>query len=322
MLQRESPWALSNPKVATHQGIKKPTQMSHRYQLAEMYIMASISYLCRAASSLARISFGNTLKAKLLDPAAVGLLDRNDVVVEAHLLACAREVANPMNDIAADRGYIIILPIPPPKVPHLINAEATVYSELVFGKAMELSAFHAKLVWQLTDHFGDDVLQSNNPHVAAELIDHHGQVRLPVTKMRQQFLQWQHLGDDDQLFFDCQQARLWLVQLHEHVFDVDQADRAVKILRTERKTGVARRLGTLKVLAEREAGVEVYNLSTRCHYLAHNAPAYLEGVGDNFMADRADSRGFGAFIQDQPQFLLAVGKLAFADGIEVKDTLA
>jgi hypothetical protein len=34
-----------------------------------------------------RISFGNALKAKLLDPAAVGLLNRNDVVVEVHLLA-------------------------------------------------------------------------------------------------------------------------------------------------------------------------------------------------------------------------------------------
>ena len=102
---------------------------------------------------------------------------------------------------------------------------------------------------------------------------------------------------------------------------MDQADRAVKILRAERKTGVARRLGTLKVLAEREAGVEVCNLSARCHYLAHNAPAYLEGVGDNFLADWADSGGFGAFIEDQPQFLLAVGKLAFGDGIEVENTL-
>src|SRR6266436_8450521 len=74
-------------------------------------------------------------------------------------------------------------------------------------------------------------------------------------------------GTTTSSFFDCQQARLWLVQLHEHVFDVDQADRAVKILRAERKTGVARRLGALKVLTEREVGVEVYNLSARCHYL-------------------------------------------------------
>src|SRR6266478_6658350 len=128
---------------------------------------------------------------------------------------------------------------------------------------MELSAFQAKLVWHLTDHFGDDVLQSNNTHVAAELIDHQGQVRLPVTKMRQQFLQWPHLGDDDQLFFDSQQARLWLVQMYEHLFDVDHADRAVKILRAERKAGVARRLGTLKVLAEREASFEAYIVSAQ-----------------------------------------------------------
>jgi hypothetical protein len=35
------------------------------------------------------------------------------------------------------------------------------------------------------------------------------------------------------------------------------------------------RAALLKVLAEREAGVEVYNLSARCHDLAHNAPAWL-----------------------------------------------
>src|SRR4029077_18123497 len=286
-----------------------------------MHAESSISYLCDATSSLTRFFFGHALKAQLLDPPGVGLLDCNNVVINLYLLPNAREVSEPMNDIASDGDYILILPLQARQIPHLMDAQAAVYSELVFAQALEISASQAKLVWQLTDHLGDDVLQSNNTHVAAELIDHHGQVRLPITKMRQQFLQWQHLGDDDQLFFDRQQARLRLVQLHEHVFDVDQADRAVKILRAERKTGVARRLGTLKVLAEREAGVEVYNFSARCHYLAHNAPAYLEGVGDNFLADRADSRGFGAFIEHQPQFLLAVGKLAFADGIEVKDTL-
>ena len=44
----------------------------------------SISYLCLVASSLARVSFGDTLEAKLLDPAIVGLLDRNDVAVDVH----------------------------------------------------------------------------------------------------------------------------------------------------------------------------------------------------------------------------------------------
>ena len=134
--------------------------------------MSSISYLCRAASSFARISFGNALKAKLLDPAAVGLLNRNDVVVEVHLLANAREVTKPMHDIAANRGYILILPLETRQVPHLINAQAAVYPELVFAEALNLSAFQPNLVWQLTDHLGDDGLQSNNNHVAAELIDH------------------------------------------------------------------------------------------------------------------------------------------------------
>ena len=51
----------------------------------------SISYFCLVASSLARVSFGDTLEAKLPHPAIVGLLDRNDVAVDAHLLANARK---------------------------------------------------------------------------------------------------------------------------------------------------------------------------------------------------------------------------------------
>ena len=42
----------------------------------------SISYLCLVASSLARVSFGDTLEAKLPHPAIVDLLDRNDVAVD------------------------------------------------------------------------------------------------------------------------------------------------------------------------------------------------------------------------------------------------
>jgi FAD/FMN-containing dehydrogenase len=46
------------------------------------------SFLFRGCPvELPRISFGDTLEAKLPDPAIVGLRDRNDVAVDAHLLA-------------------------------------------------------------------------------------------------------------------------------------------------------------------------------------------------------------------------------------------
>ena len=51
------------------------------------------------------------LEAKLLDPAIVGLLDRNDVAVDAHLLANAREMFESTDDVAANRGYVIIFPL-------------------------------------------------------------------------------------------------------------------------------------------------------------------------------------------------------------------
>jgi hypothetical protein len=91
--------------------------------------------------------------------------------------------------------------------------QASVHQELAFAEALELWALQTELVWQLTDHLSDDVLQCHNAHVAAELIDHDGKVRLPVTEKRQRILQRHHLGSDDKLPFNSQQARLRLVQL-------------------------------------------------------------------------------------------------------------
>ena len=93
------------------------------------------------------------------------------------------------------------------------------------------------------------------------------------------------------------------------------------MIRAERKARVACSLGELEIVAEGETGVEVDNLSARGHDLAHQTPAHLEGVGDNFLADLGDSGRFCAFIEDQPQFLLAVGQLAFRDRIEAQDSL-
>ena len=100
---------------------------------------------------------------------------------------------------------------------------------------------------------------------------------------------------------------------------MNQADRAVKVLHTEWKAFVARRLGALKIVAEGEVYIKVDNLAARSHDLAHEAPAYLEGVGGNLPADRRDPRGFGTLIENQPQFFLAVGQLAFGDRIEVEN---
>jgi hypothetical protein len=95
-----------------------------------------------------------------------------------------------------------------------------------------------------------------------------------------------------------QQARLRLVHLREDIFDVDKADRAVKVLHAKWKTRVARLLGPLKIVAEGEANIEVDNLAARSYDLAYETPAYLEGIGGNLLADRSDSGGFCAILED------------------------
>ena len=62
--------------------------------------------------------------------------------------------------------------------------------------------------------------------------------------------------------------------------------RAVKVLLAERKARVPRGFCALKVVAKREGGVQIDNLSARSQDLAHKALAYLESVGDNLLADR------------------------------------
>ncbi|HYY28269.1 MAG TPA: SDR family NAD(P)-dependent oxidoreductase [Chthoniobacterales bacterium] len=65
--------------------------------------------------------------------------------------------------------------------------------------------------------------------------------------------------------------------------------------------------------------VEVDHLAARRHNLAHQTPAHLESVGDNLLTDPGDLGRFRAFIEDQPQFFLAVGQLLFGNWLEVKD---
>src|SRR5215469_6615465 len=92
----------------------------------------------------------------------------------------------------------------------------------------------------------------------------------------------------------------------------------VKVPCAKWKTGVACRLGSLKIIVERAAGIEIDDFSTRRHYLAHETPAHLKGVGDNLLADQRDFSRFRAFIQDQAQFFLTVRQLGFSHWIEVQ----
>ena len=46
----------------------------------------------------------------MLNPTIVGLLDRNDVAVDAQLLAYARKTPESTDDVAAYRGYVLVFP--------------------------------------------------------------------------------------------------------------------------------------------------------------------------------------------------------------------
>ena len=55
--------------------------------------------------------FGDPLETELVDPATVSSFDRNDLAVDAQLLANVREVPEAMDDVATNRRYILILPL-------------------------------------------------------------------------------------------------------------------------------------------------------------------------------------------------------------------
>ncbi len=57
------------------------------------------------------------VEAQLPDPAIISLVDRNDVAVDAHLLASARKMPESTDDVAANRCYVLVLPLQTRQIP-------------------------------------------------------------------------------------------------------------------------------------------------------------------------------------------------------------
>jgi hypothetical protein len=72
--------------------------------------MSSFSTLTASWHTLASHVLCNTTETKLLNAAIVGLLHRNDVAVDAQLLANARKTPESTDDVAANRDYVLIFP--------------------------------------------------------------------------------------------------------------------------------------------------------------------------------------------------------------------
>jgi hypothetical protein len=53
----------------------------------------------------------SSVEVKLPDPAIVGLLDRDGVAVDVDLLANARKMPESADDVAANRGDVLIFPL-------------------------------------------------------------------------------------------------------------------------------------------------------------------------------------------------------------------
>ena len=66
--------------------------------------------------------------------------------------------------------------------------------------------------------------------------------------------------------------------------------------------------------------IEVNDLAAGRHDIAHHAVPQIEDVEDKLATERRNVFRFFALLENQPQFLFAVGQLPFGDGLDTKKT--
>src|SRR5690348_15741738 len=101
---------------------------------------------------------------------------------------------------------------------------------------------------------------------------------------------------------------------------MNKANGVIEVFATQRKTGVTRLNGLFYIGLEIILAVQVDNLTARRHDIAHQTVAEVEHVEDKLTAQRSDVRRFFALLENEPQFLLAMRKLARAYRLKPKQS--
>src|SRR5436190_740469 len=99
---------------------------------------------------------------KLVDAAAVGLSNGDDIVVDLHLLALLRQMPQQVGDISPDSAYVSTLQLNPSKIAKLVEPKRPVYGKLVFADLPELCFFRIELILNIPDQLFEHVLQRDN----------------------------------------------------------------------------------------------------------------------------------------------------------------
>ena len=109
---------------------------------------------------------------------------------------------------------------------------------------------------------------------------------------------------------------------HRHqLLDVNEADRVIEMTAAKRETRVARLERFLHVLFEALFDIEKDDFAPRRHDIAHHAPAKIERVHEQIAAELGNLVRFFALIENEPQFLFAVGQLGAGDRFDPQQFL-
>jgi hypothetical protein len=226
-----------------------------------------------------------------------------------------------MSNVAADGADIGALQLQARQVPQLVEPQRAVDGELVLVDLAKFGLLAVELVLDIPHDFLEHIFQGHHADGAAIFIDDDGEMGVAGKKEVQQFLQRHHFRHGNQLALDPEQIGLRIAH-HRHQFlDVNEADRVIEMAAAKRKTGVARFKSLLQILLKTLLEIEKHDLAAWRHDIAHHALPEIERVDEQIAPELRDLIGFFAFIQDEAQFLFAVGQLRTGDRFDAEQFL-
>src|SRR5581483_2412724 len=120
------------------------------------------------AFSVRRLLF---FKVEQPDAAPVGLRDRDDIAVDARLLALLRQVPEQMRDVAADRADIRAFEFEAGEIVDFVKTERALDDKFILVDFAKFLLLDIELVLDVADDFLEHVVERNDADSAAVFVD-------------------------------------------------------------------------------------------------------------------------------------------------------
>src|SRR5260370_11121358 len=125
---------------------------------------------------------------KLIHAPAVGLRDRDEVIVDLNLLALFRQMAEEMRAVAADCTDVRAFQFQRGSITQLIKSKSTVHGELVLIDLPKFLLLRVELVLNIAHQLFEHIFKRDHADGAAKFVHHHGKMRVLSQEKVEKFL--------------------------------------------------------------------------------------------------------------------------------------